>query len=65
MMEKKYSDLIKTIAGIISDNDREIFYLRNELERVKKQLKASEAKVEELVAQQALSMMVKEEKRNA
>ena len=64
-MNEKYTDLIKEIAGIISDGERERYLLSAELERTKAKLDAAEAKIEELVAAHAVAMMKAEEARHA
>lgn len=66
MTTEKYAELIKEIAGIISDGERECVLLKYELERTKKALDEAEAKIIELVAENAALMMIdKEAARNA
>lgn len=66
MTTEKYAELIKEIAGIISDSERECVLLKYELERTKKALDEAEAKIIELVAENAALLMIdKEAARNA
>ena len=66
MTTEKYAELIKEITGIISDGERECVLLRYELERTKKALDEAEAKIIELVAENAALMMIdKGAERNA
>ena len=59
-MIEKYSEVIKGIANVIADQDRENFLLKMELENVKAQLEhcekqraAAEAQLEDYVARHA------------
>ena len=57
----KYTELLKDIARLIADTDRENFLLRSDLERVKGQLSAAEEQLETAVASAAVEMMRSEE----
>ena len=63
-MKEKYSELIKDIATMIADQDRENYLLKMELENVKAQLEhcerqraAAEAQLEDVVARNACKCM--------
>ena len=75
----KYTELLKDIAKLIAETDRENFLLKYDLEKAEKQLNAAEAKIKareaelecanerisDLVAVKAVAMMAEEEKLNA
>lgn len=61
----KYNALLRDIAAIIANADRDNFLLKCELERVKGQLAAAEDQLETVVAKRAAEMMQEEDKANA
>lgn len=75
----KYTELLKDIAALIANTDRENFLLKCDLERAQQQLSAAEEKIKarevelecanerisDLVAVHAVGMMAEEGKRRA
>lgn len=62
----KYTDLIKAIACVIADTDRENFLLKHELDVVKQRLSKAEAEIEGMqdgVAKMICNLAAEEEKK--
>lgn len=55
----KYTQLLKDIATIIADTERENFLLRSELERTKICLAETEEKMTSAIARNAVDMMTR------
>lgn len=53
----KYTELLRDIARLIVDTDRENFILKADLERTKQQLAHAEDQLETVVAKNAAEMM--------
>lgn len=53
----KYTELIKDIARLIADTDRENFLLKSELSRANQMIAAAEEQLEAVVARNAVDMM--------
>lgn len=61
----KYKELLRDIATMIADANRENFLLNAELERTKQQLAEAEERLETVVAKRAVEMMTEEVKHDA
>ena len=53
----KYTELLKDIARLIVDTDRENFLLKSELARANQMIAAAEEQLETVVAKNAVDMM--------
>lgn len=53
----KYTELLRDIARLIVDTDRENFILKADLERTKQQLAHAEDQIETVVAKRAAEML--------